>query len=57
MTTFLDSFVCDYNLFPYTMVKLDSVECLSNYHFMFMGLAFVCAAIYYPLSTFLQPTF
>lgn len=53
MKSFIDAFVCDYDVTPYVMVRDSSIECLSSNHYLYMGLALIGVAIYYPLSTYL----
>lgn len=53
MKTFMDAFICDYTSFPYKFERNTSLECLSDYHYIYMGLALLGVGIYYPLSTYL----
>ncbi|CAD8059304.1 unnamed protein product [Paramecium sonneborni] len=57
MKTYIDAFICDYSEYPYTLVRQPSVECMSDFHFLYISLAIIGCGIYYPLSTYLQPTF
>ncbi|CAD8137097.1 unnamed protein product [Paramecium octaurelia] len=57
MKTYIDAFICDYSEYPYTLVRQPSVECMSDLHFLYITFAIVGCGIYYPLSTYLQPTF
>ncbi|CAD8139272.1 unnamed protein product [Paramecium octaurelia] len=57
MKSYIDAFICDYSSYPYTLVRQPSVECMSDLHFMYVTLAIVGCIIYYPLSSYLQPTF
>ncbi|CAD8141534.1 unnamed protein product [Paramecium pentaurelia] len=57
MKTYIDAFICDYSEYPYILVRQPSVECMSDLHFLYITLAIVGCGIYYPLSTYLQPTF
>ncbi|CAK69852.1 unnamed protein product (macronuclear) [Paramecium tetraurelia] len=60
MKSFIDAFVCDYDIVgsvSYVLVRDHSVECLSEQHYIYMGLAFLGVSIYYPLTTYMQPIF
>ncbi|CAD8056313.1 unnamed protein product [Paramecium sonneborni] len=57
MKTYIDSFICDYSEYPYTLIRQPSVECMSDFHFLYISFAIIGCGIYYPLSTYLQPTF
>ncbi|CAD8043059.1 unnamed protein product [Paramecium primaurelia] len=57
MKSYIDAFICDYSSYPYTLVRQPSVECMSDLHFMYVTLAIFGCIIYYPLSSYLQPTF
>ncbi|CAD8053184.1 unnamed protein product [Paramecium sonneborni] len=57
MKSYIDAFICDYSSYPYTLVRYPSVECMSDFHFMYVSLAIFGCIIYYPLSSYLQPTF
>ncbi|CAD8061136.1 unnamed protein product [Paramecium sonneborni] len=57
MKSYIDAFICDYNSYPYTLIRQPSVECMSDIHFMYVTLAIFGSIIYYPLSSYLQPTF
>ncbi|CAD8144405.1 unnamed protein product [Paramecium octaurelia] len=57
MKTYIDAFICDYSQYSYTLVRQPSVECMSDIHFLYISFAIVGCGIYYPLSTYLQPTF
>lgn len=57
MKSYIDAFICDYNEYPYTLVRQPSVECMSDIHFVYITLSIIGCGIYYPLSTYLQPTF
>ncbi|CAD8161671.1 unnamed protein product [Paramecium pentaurelia] len=60
MKSFIDAFVCDYDVagsVTYVLVRDNSVECLSDQHYIYMGLAFLGVSIYYPLTTYMQPIF
>ncbi|CAD8052814.1 unnamed protein product [Paramecium sonneborni] len=57
MRTFMDAYICDYSNLPYQFFRDKTIECLTNYHYIYMGLGLIGVGIYYPLSTYLQPTF
>lgn len=57
MKTYIDSFVCNYKVKPYVLIRDTSIECLSDTHSVYVGLAMIGVVIYYPLSTYLLPTF
>ncbi|CAK75391.1 unnamed protein product (macronuclear) [Paramecium tetraurelia] len=57
MRTFMDAYICDYSSLPYKFARETSVECLTSEHYIYMGLGLIGVGIYYPLSTYLQPTF
>lgn len=57
MRTFMDAYICDYSDIPYKFARNTTIECLSTDHYIYMGLGLIGVGIYYPLSTYLQPTF
>ncbi|CAD8042913.1 unnamed protein product [Paramecium primaurelia] len=57
MRTFMDAYICDYSDLPYKFARNTSIECLSTNHYIYMGFGLLGVGIYYPLSTYLQPTF
>jgi hypothetical protein len=57
MTTFIDAFVCNFNVKPFVMLRDPTIECLGDTHFLLIALSLVGIGIYYPLSTFLYPDF
>lgn len=53
MRTFMDAYICDYSNLPYQFFRDKTIECLTNYHYIYMGLGLIGVGIYYPLSTYL----
>lgn len=58
MTTFINSFVCDWTTnYPWNLYIDNSIQCLSDTHIMYMSVGFLSLGLYYPLSTFMFPNF